>query len=175
MTLAVLLLSSLSQKVDEIRALTDTCRYLAAKIAYEQLISEINVDTVSGDVREGILTQLNNDSGLQTMLSRAEQVQHSLDFVDSSNDWILGADMFGIHTHYKKCEDDENQIVVKIEGTMDDLPLFEQMAVIHEIDLYHEWAPFCTDSVLIDKIGKAELYGYGYSNFLWHVLPACNA
>jgi hypothetical protein len=94
------------------------------------------------------------------MLERAEMVKHSLHFVDTSDDWILGADMFGIQTHYRKCEDDENAIIVKIEGTMDDLPLFEQMAVIHEIDLFKEWAPFCTDSVLVDKVGKAELYGY---------------
>lgn len=95
---------------------------------------------------------------IQQMLERSSMVRESLHSVDESGDWILGAEMYGITTTYKKCEDDENAIVVKIEGTMDDLPLFEQMAVLHEVDLYTEWAPFCTDSVLIDKVGKAELY-----------------
>eukprot|EP01032_Pedospumella_encystans_P032587 gene32587-36793_t len=94
------------------------------------------------------------------MLKRAALIERSIHFVDTSDDWILGADMFGIQTHYRKCADDENAIVVKIEGKLDDLPLFEQMAVLHEIDLYKEWAPFCTSSVMVDKIGNAELFGY---------------
>ena len=93
------------------------------------------------------------------MLERALLIEHSIHFVDTSDDWILGTEMLGITTHYRKCEDYENAIVVKIEGTLDDLPLFEQMAVLHEIDLYKEWAPFCTSSVMVDKVGNAELFG----------------
>lgn len=44
-----------------------------------------------------------------------------------------------------------------MEGTLENLPLFEQCAVIHEIDLFKQWIPFCNESILIDKIGNAEL------------------
>lgn len=103
--------------------------------------------------------ELENNATIETMLVRASRMEHCIHFVDTSDDWILGADMFGIKTYYRKCEDDENAIVVKIDGTVDDLPLFEQMAVLHEIDLYKEWAPFCSSSVMVDKIGQAELFG----------------
>ena len=136
----------------------ETCRYLAAKNAYDKLLAELQPAS-DGQVQGACMEKLKNSRDIQVMLERAAQVQHSLDFVDTGDDWIHGADMFGTHTFYKKCDDDPNAIVVKIEGTMDGLPLFEQMAVIHEIDLYHEWAPFCTDSILVEKIGKAELNG----------------
>ena len=141
-------------------SLVDTCRYLAASAAYSELIHKIDSSNITLDIRDSILGELSTNNIIKSMLERVERIQSSLHFVDESDDWILGADMFGIQTHYRKCVDDPNAIIVKIEGAMDDLPLFEQMAVLHEIDLYHEWAPFCTDSVLVDKIGKAELYGY---------------
>ncbi len=147
------------QKFQEILELVGSCRYLAAQKAYEQLVTELKAPECVMEIKEKYLSMLLVNPEIQSMLERCPMVQHSLHFVDESEDWILGAEMFGIRTHYKKCEDDANSIIVKIEGTMDDLPLFEQMAVLHEIDLYKEWAPFCTDSVLIDKIGKAELYG----------------
>lgn len=114
---------------------------------------------IDDSIRQHWADRLEKDERIQQMLVRSELVKQSLHSVDTSDDWTLGANMFGILTHYKKCEDDPTSIVVKIEGTLDDLPLFEQMAVIHEIDLFKEWAPFCTNSVLVDKIGKAELYG----------------
>lgn len=136
-----------------------TCRYLAARKEYNDILSALEEPVVSAAVRKAVTLYLEKDDTVQTMLKRAALIERSIHFVDTSDDWILGADMFGIQTHYRKCEDDENAIVVKIEGKLDDLPLFEQMAVLHEIDLYKEWAPFCTSSVMVDKIGNAELFG----------------
>lgn len=120
----------------------------------------LGASIVTPDVRKQMEDRLEKDEKIQQMLQRTPMIKKSLHSVDTSDDWTLGANMFGILTHYKKCEDDPTSIIVKIEGTLDDLPLFEQMAVIHEIDLFKEWAPFCTNSVLVDKIGKAELFGY---------------
>jgi hypothetical protein len=147
------------QEIQNVLDLTESCRYLAASEAHGAIIDKLALLEDGSEVRKSVSKLLSDNTTIQTMLERAEMVKHSLHFVDTSDDWILGADMFGIQTHYRKCEDDENAIIVKIEGTMDDLPLFEQMAVIHEIDLFKEWAPFCTNSVLVDKVGKAELYG----------------
>lgn len=152
-------LFSFVQKIQEILDLVATCRYLAARKEYNDLLAALEESSVPEEVREAVKLHLELDETVQTMLERAVLIEHSIHFVDTSDDWILGADMFGIQTHYRKCEDDVNAIVVKIEGKLDDLPLFEQMAVLHEIDLYKEWAPFCTSSVMIDKIGNAELFG----------------
>lgn len=139
--------------------LVETCRYLAAADIYENIKAELENLSETDPVHQEVTKSLSENSIIQTMLERVKRIHTVLHFEDTSENWILGADMFGIQTHYRKCEDDPNEIIVKIEGTLDNLPLFEQMAVMHEIDLYKEWAPFCSNSVLVDKIGKAELYG----------------
>jgi hypothetical protein len=63
--------------------------------------------------------------------------------VSDEHEWNYGMDLLGITTHYRQCPEDENSMIVKMEGVMGELPIFEQMAVIHELDLYSEWAPFC--------------------------------
>lgn len=147
------------QKIRNILLLIEACRYLAAAKEHASLLAELASADIHEEERAEILTELENNAAIETMLVRASRMEQCIHFVDTSDAWILGADMFGIKTHYRKCEDDENAIVVKIDGTVDDLPLFEQMAVLHEIDLYKEWAPFCSTSVMVDKIGQAELFG----------------
>mmetsp|Transcript_26097 Transcript_26097/g.28462 ORF Transcript_26097/g.28462 Transcript_26097/m.28462 type:complete len:217 (-) Transcript_26097:152-802(-) len=49
---------------------------------------------------------------------------------------------------------------------MDDLPIFELCAVMKEVDLFHEWVPFCKESVMVDRIGRAELIPY-----VWLAMP----
>ena len=133
-------------------------RYLAARETYRKLCLDLAEPNISAEDRLLVEESLASNQSIQTMLERAEKIQHALEFVDTSENWILGADMFGILTYYRKCEDDPNSIIVKIHGTMDNLPLFEQLAVMHEIDLFQEWVPFCTESRLIDKAGQAEVF-----------------
>ena len=140
-------------------SLVESCKYLAAREAYLKLCRDLEGLPVTQQDKLSMKKSLDSNKLIQTMLLRAEKIQHALEFEDTADDWVLGADMFGILTHYRKCKDDPNSIIVKIEGTQDNLPLFEQLAVIHEIDLFKDWAPFCTESHLIDKPGQAELYG----------------
>ena len=53
-----------------------------------------------------------------------------------------------------------------LPGTQTDLPVFAQMAVLHEVDLYKTFIPFCTESQLLGKIGPSptELLAYFYLN-----------
>lgn len=93
---------------------------------------------------------------LSLMQERMKDIRAALEYQDHDEQWILGATHFGIHTYYQLDESD-NTLIIKMEGDLDDLPLFEQCAVIHEIDLFHTWIPFCSDAKMIDKIGPAEL------------------
>ena len=63
--------------------------------------------------------------------------------------------MLNISTHYKVSS--EGIITVRMEGIMDDLPIFEQCAVLHEVDLFKEWIPFCRSSINIENVGLADL------------------
>ena len=40
-------------------------------------------------------------------------------------------------THYKTSVD--GHLTLRMQAAADDLPIFEQLAVIHEVDLFHEW------------------------------------
>jgi hypothetical protein len=138
--------------------LIESTRYLAALNEYSVLTDSLSKEPI--ELQHIVQELIDGDTPLQTMRARAEKITQTLEFEHDSDDWILGAEMFGIVTHYRKCEDDPTSIVVKIEGTMNDLPVFEQLAVFYEIGLYKDWAPFCTASELIDLHGKAELLRY---------------
>jgi len=78
--------------------------------------------------------------------------------VEGMEGWKLGAEYYGVQTHYKY--DDEGLISVHIQGNEQELPVFEQMAVINEVDLYHEWVPFCSHSGIVDRVNPSELVAY---------------
>lgn len=97
-----------------------------------------------------------NESKLKVMTERMEEIRSALEYQDQNEQWILGASHFGVNTYYK-LDGSDGSIIIKMEGSNEELPLFEQCAVIHEADLFHTWIPFCTSSLLIDKIGTGEL------------------
>jgi hypothetical protein len=76
----------------------------------------------------------------------------------ATDGWTLGCEMYGITTYYKQAAD--GTISVRMSGTLTDLPLFEQCAVLHEVDLFKTWMPFCTHSTLLAKLGYAEVVPY---------------
>ena len=47
-----------------------------------------------------------------------------------------------------------------MEGRMEGVPLFDQVAVIREVDLHHTWAPFCTSSLTLKEVNKCDSVGW---------------
>lgn len=47
-----------------------------------------------------------------------------------------------------------------MEGKLEGIPLFEQVAVLKEIDLHQTWAPFCTSSLTIKDLDKLDTVGW---------------
>ena len=43
---------------------------------------------------------------------------------------------------------------------MTGIPLFEQLAVLRETDLYHSWAPFCVSSSRLAQLGKIDVVAW---------------
>lgn len=96
-----------------------------------------------------------HETTLKKMISRASDATLVLAMGNVDESWILGQSMFGTKTHYKLL--DGGSMMIRLEGDLDDLPMFEQLAVIHEVDLFHEWIPFCSTSRTITKLSPVEL------------------
>lgn len=74
------------------------------------------------------------------------------------DDWIRAQTLFGITTYYRR-EIDES-LSIKLEGHLTGIPLFEQVAVLREVDLYHSWAPFCVSSSRLAQLGKIDVVAW---------------
>ena len=57
-----------------------------------------------------------------------------------NTDWTFAQTLFGISTYYRMEKD--NTLSLKLEGELQGVPLFEQLCVLRETDLFHLWAPF---------------------------------
>ena len=79
----------------------------------------------------------------------------------SSSSWILAQTLFGITTYYRR-EPIDNSLSIKIEGELSDvsIPLFEQIVVLRECDLYHIWAPFMTKSRKLAQLDKLDVVAW---------------
>ena len=47
-----------------------------------------------------------------------------------------------------------------MQGEIHDVPLFEQVCVLKEVDLHYKWAPFCSSSLTIADLGKLDTVGW---------------
>jgi hypothetical protein len=73
-------------------------------------------------------------------------------------DWTVASKSGGITTSYRREED--SSFTVKIHGGMENIPIFEQICVLKEVDLYSTWAPFCSSSQSIADIDKLDNVGW---------------
>lgn len=86
--------------------------------------------------------------------------------MDESDGWTLAQTMFGVATFYRREKD--GSLSIKLEGELKGIPLFEQVAVLREIDLHSHWAPFVTSSLTIAHLDKLDTVGWfmlGLPNF----------
>jgi hypothetical protein len=147
-----------NDKLDRLFKLADDSQYLKAAKMWEDIKEGQSIDAEDVPDRRQRLK-------LKEILHRASEVRSAMEIEDFPSDsdtdgsdlWKLGAEYWGIKTYYKV---ENGRIRVRMEGGLDELPLFEQCAVIHEVDLFNEWIPFCRESRLVEKLGKAELFMY---------------
>lgn len=78
--------------------------------------------------------------------------------LDTPTSWILSQTLFGITTHYRR--EDDDTLSIKIEGELHGIPLFEQMVILRECDLYHTWAPFCAASRKLAQLDKLDVVAW---------------
>ena len=84
------------------------------------------------------------------LVKRVEELNQIIqDTSDSLDDWILGSELFGIKTFYRI--EDDGLLSLRMEG-IQEIPIFEQLAVLYEVDLFNQWMPFCSQSELLKQI-----------------------
>jgi hypothetical protein len=137
------------ERLSDVFSLMTDCRYLAAYQKYEELVADEQTKQFMESISEETKEKLN------MLATRAEEIKRALHYEDEGDDWILGNTMFGINTFYRMGSD--GNMKVKLEGLMEDLPLFEQIAVMYEVELFKEWVPFCQASDLVEKVDRTEL------------------
>jgi len=148
-------------------------RLLAARDVYDSLIRMLEEEnseglTVTDEDRAGIQQQMKDRSSeIEKMLVRSDKTKQVIAsglFTDGSEEppseenWLLGANLFGTRTWYK--EADSGLISVLIRGNQKEIPIFEQLCVVHEVDMWNEFVPFCVQSELVSNVGHAELVAY---------------
>lgn len=152
--------------IDEISSLIQDSRYLAAKKLWQNFVNLHAVDTVKSNDDHNAneihnradLEQYQNLDIIKELIERSNEVEKTLLTADVDESWTLGLTYLGITTHYKLNESRTN-ITVRMEGTLE-IPIFEQCAVVHELDLYPEWMPFCSAAKTIEKVSNSEIIPY---------------
>ncbi|CAH0513202.1 unnamed protein product [Peronospora belbahrii] len=77
---------------------------------------------------------------------------------ECDDEWQFGHTMLGVTTFWKP--DEDGSVWIKLEGHVDGVDIFNTISVIREVDLYSVWAPFFSQSLLIEETGHVELAAY---------------
>jgi hypothetical protein len=93
-----------------------------------------------------------------SLQKQADVIGRAKQQLEVDDDWILSQSHFGITTYYRREKDDS--LSIKVEGELIGVPLFEQVAVLREVDLHCKWVPFCTSSLTIKDIDKLDIVGW---------------
>ena len=115
----------------------DEVEYALANISLDQSLAATKSDACASSTGPG-----SSDSG-----ASAEQMK-----------WVFGSRYLGVTTHYVVRPD--GLLTLHVDGVVDNLPFFEQLCVINEIDLFKEWVPFCYSSEMLHRVGHAELLAH---------------
>ncbi|KAL3781388.1 hypothetical protein ACHAW5_010284 [Stephanodiscus triporus] len=78
---------------------------------------------------------------------------------EKKEEFIALETLFGISTFYRR-ESSTGSLSVKIEGELHGVPLFEQLVVLRECDLYHTWAPFTSASRKLAQLTKLDVVAW---------------
>mmetsp|Transcript_50952 Transcript_50952/g.75588 ORF Transcript_50952/g.75588 Transcript_50952/m.75588 type:complete len:1124 (-) Transcript_50952:484-3855(-) len=98
------------------------------------------------------------EADFKSLVKRAILFQKAKENLTVDDDWTFSQTTFGVTTHYRREED--GTLSIKLEGGLKGVPLFEQLAVLRECDLFHTWSPFCSESRKLAQLGKIEAVGW---------------
>lgn len=139
----------LAEWTEELRRLVGEGRLLAAEGLVAQLRE--HEDLLEHETRELLRETASRIVEVREIIGLS--AAHSAD-----SGWVEAMTLFGITTSYMVLED--GLLRVKLEGSLEELPVLEQIAVLREADLFHEWIPFCSSSSIVHCISHSELIAH---------------
>eukprot|EP00980_Cylindrotheca_fusiformis_P028160 scaffold22583_cov106-Cylindrotheca_fusiformis.AAC.31 len=95
---------------------------------------------------------------LSRLVDRCEMFQKAKQNLDVDDDWTLAQTLFGVTTYYRR--ESDGSLSIKMEGRLSGTSLFEQVAVLREVDLHYKWAPFCSSSLTVAHLNKLDTVGW---------------
>ena len=139
--------------LERILYLDSNLRLLAARDVYDTVKIFIESNQVKEEDKERILTRwMEKDlvEKFETIVRRSEEIRKIIhDCSDNLDGWTLGSELFGISTYYRVEED--GFLSLRMEGVQE-IPIFEQLAVLYEVSLFNHWIPFCSQADLLKQI-----------------------
>jgi hypothetical protein len=137
--------------VERVVYLDDNLRLLAAREVYDGLEAQVLSDQILSEDKEKILERWTlSEERFETIVARSEEIRKIIrDCSETLDGWTLGSELFGISTYYRVEED--GLLSLRMEGVQE-IPIFEQLAVLYEVSLFNQWMPFCSHSELLQQI-----------------------
>ncbi|GMH56731.1 hypothetical protein TrRE_jg11493, partial [Triparma retinervis] len=134
-------------------------RHLDADDAYKQLRDDIK-KRAPGKKALKAYNELHQENRplLEKLINNARILRKAKTDLMTDGDWTVAQTLFGITTSYRREED--GTLSIKLEGTLEDVPLFEQLSVLRETDLFHLWAPFVPRAKKLLQVTKIELVSW---------------
>lgn len=162
-------LNEIKNKINKIKYLNSNLRILASKKELNSLNEIITSNQYLNEEKEQILLEYNLNSSLfNLIIKRSNEIENIIeDTSQSLFDWILGSEIFGISTYYRV--DEDGYLLLRMEG-IQEIPIFEQLAVLYEVALFNQWMPFCTQSELLQQISN-KLFYFFYFIFFYFIHP----
>lgn len=159
------------QDLIRVLQMVSTERHLTAHELYRQVLSRIRNENQQKKEDEEYKANLElarkyheeNKKQFENLEKRAKLFTRAKRNLAIDDDWTKAQTLFGITTYYRREAD--KTLSVKMEGVLHGVPIFEQLAVLKEIDLYHTWAPFCSSSKCVAALTKCDTIGHVMCGF----------
>jgi hypothetical protein len=150
-----MLLEEFEKSLERIFYLETNLRLLAARDVYDTVKISIESNQMLEEEKEKILARWMEkelSERLETIVRRSEEIRKIIhDCSETLDGWTLGSELFGISTYYRVEED--GLLSLRMEGVQE-IPVFEQLAVLYEVSLFNHWIPFCSQADLLQQICK---------------------
>lgn len=150
--------------LDKIKLYMDDCRLLAAREEYDKLcslsINNLKSDSIDRKIQSILI---NNTELFKTLIERSDKVNSSLVDLRESGDWLKGGQNSSVTSYYRI--DSDGFLSLKLVGCQQNVPIFEQILVMYEVDFYKDWVPLCYVSNLVKRISKWSIFKFIPSNY----------
>jgi len=157
--------SDISERLEEIRQLHLLSRLYVARTKYNELVEYIK-DNYSSEA-DALLEQLESHPRRKLMDEQMKETQRMMDFMTSDGDWQLYKESGPWKTEF--CHDDKSDYEsFRITGA-GDVPLYNILAVVYEMDLIHKWMPLCKESAECGQLSLHNKCGLIRVGLFWPI------